>query len=131
MRSMKLQGQPGVQITLEVDGTALQEYDNDEVAATVSKQRVKYVEAVEGAQFTINIKIQRNKLRSLESNDEVCAKVYVDGCLVEGCIMPVLSTRRYSLTLQGARRNQGGQGVLEPFMFSSLRTGTSPAWKNR
>lgn len=120
---MKLAGQRGVEITIEVDDKALQEYESDNITSTNQSHGVKYVELVEGAKFSINCRLQRDQLRPLLSGDVVSAEIYCDGKLARSPIIDVLRQPQTSSRFRGITYQQDGQAFLHPFVFAPLQTG--------
>ncbi|KAG9551951.1 hypothetical protein KCU71_g14152, partial [Aureobasidium melanogenum] len=73
-----LDGLPGVEITVVVDGKDLHEYQDSDTA-NKEDTVTKYIEAVDGASFAVKIKVIKDfKFKG----DLLCVQVHIDGTLV-------------------------------------------------
>jgi hypothetical protein len=121
---MRILAVPGVEITVDVNSTPLNEYPDHDAAEGDPLKGVAYVEAVDGAEFSINFIFRRNKLRRLEKNDVVVAEIWMDGKYVTGPICPVMSDIQYECKILGTTHLADEKRVvLEPFIFAPLQTG--------
>jgi len=114
-----LRDQPGLKVEILVDGSPLQEYDDDdeEIVPTVV---TKYIEAKSGVNFTIRYTI----LPQFHIKHALVVQSYLDGNSMENhvCSEDVLR-KCTSSTMTGVREAIAGKYYERKFCFSQLNTG--------
>ena len=135
----------GIEVTIQVDGQALQEYDDidgespgsltqgssisesedeDQESATFTIPMLtsNYVEAVSGARFTINRVIPESFKKV---SDAVSFRVYRDGVFVQKNIMGMrfsqLRDESWSGLIDGSRQETKSGTLLRPFTFDEIK----------
>lgn len=113
---------PGVTVDIIVDGSPLREYPGEDLRQS-SKEAACYVEAVDGKNFAIRVKVEKGTRITREA---LSCQVEIDGEMVLlSCstiaVNSVVPTDQ-QFTLLG-RRN--GPKSIEKFMFRELETGTA------
>ena len=105
-----------IEVTVQVDGQNLQEYDDDEDEVATPNEIAKYIQAISNAKFAISIKL----LDGFKfASDALVFKVYVDGVLV---IEPILKKgdRNRTWLVRGRKEKDGHRTYIRPFYFADL-----------
>lgn len=115
-----LDGLPGVEITVVVDGKDLHEYqdaDMEDDEDTVTK----YIEAVDNANFAIKIKVAKG---ATFKGNRLSFKVLVDGARISRPLMGPLR-RQKPTHVHMVRGIQVGPRHIRKLKFDALETGKS------
>lgn len=116
----------GIEVTIEVDGQPLQEYDeidegghpNDSLPLLMSK----YVEATSGARFAIRAVVPKS-FKAL--SDALSFKYYLDGSHVEDELMTMrpseLKRNIWEEVTEGSSKESKTGCVLRPFIFNEIQ----------
>lgn len=106
-----------IEVTVQVDGQNLTEYDDDENAAdSTSNSTTKYVQAISDARFAVFVKL----LDSFKfASDALFFDICVDGVCVSRPLFMRQTGKRHDL-LQGREEKEGQQRYLRPFYFADL-----------
>lgn len=120
---MRLPTLPGLEVTLSVDRVDLEEHDDPD-AEGEEAHNVRYVEAVSGANFAVELK--RTDGRFMYRNYDLHFAVYLDGKFAEGRVF--YADARYGghppRTVSGRYEMQNGQNMCRKFAFAALSTST-------
>jgi hypothetical protein len=131
-----LKGLEGIEVTICVDGQALQEYNDDEIevqagavgAYQASKTVSKYIEAATGKEFAIKVTVKSPYKMDCPTLGFPCG---VDGmdvsnrCLRKTKYKPASG---FETVVNGLRHNLGGlpkQCSIKHFQFAEIKTSTS------
>jgi len=118
-----LPGFPGFEVTIRVNGVALQEYQDAYEAEPDTPDRItRYVQATSGAKFDIFFKRQQGFQLP---NHEISVDIILDGhCVEKQLILKTqLDSPHFTRRVYGALRGSNGNYRLHPFMFSELDIG--------
>ena len=120
---MKCEAYPGLVVKLKMDGKDLQEYDDesfDEDAAENANTTVKYVEAVAGAHFTVNLRAHSH---FAHKNNDLRMAVLLDGKLLTGSVYRAQPEVWYvKKTVKGLERKTQSGWQMEKLTFADLAT---------
>ena len=107
--------QDGVNITIQANGAALEEYRDGDGNI--------YVESTAGARFGVRFDIETQDIPA-SNDDTLDARIYLDGKYVTGVLFDVRNQRNpaWPYVLDGAVRTADRKGIKEFFAFSSLQT---------
>lgn len=106
---------PGVQIQIIVNGTALQEYEDQ--GSTEGVRTVKrYIEVVSGQRFSVLITLLPH---FIFKGDCIRFRIYADGEWADGL---VLRRKHSSLRSYRSEGREVSGGMVETFRFAALET---------
>lgn len=109
---------PGVPVQIAVDGTALQEYGDPELAEN-STSAYKYVEAIFGKNFEIYITLDN----ALTGDHDIYSQSFVDDNRIrKSCIARNKIAPSYLHVITGAESRIGGVTKTARLRFSDLAT---------
>ncbi|KAK3109770.1 hypothetical protein LTR53_016613 [Teratosphaeriaceae sp. CCFEE 6253] len=112
---MKLEGIPGVVVALHVNGTAMQEYDDNSDELYIPSIGRKYVEAESGSEFDIRFTFQSGAITPPNALDSIRTQVQLDGQWITGTVAEVNNrSSAFKTTIDGKTEN---------FTFATLVTG--------
>jgi hypothetical protein len=123
---MKLDAVEGVEVTVEVGGTALQEYEANGDELDIPDTATKYIQATSGEAFSVRFAWRCGDIVPPDHLDEVAWGVYIDGRFARGRVCDVKGVARTqeSDSMDGVPEYRAGQGsFIRPFLFSTLTTG--------
>jgi hypothetical protein len=120
----------GIEVTVRVDGQALQEYDDDEIKVEpgevgeyqASRTVSKYIEAAGDKEFSIHMSIGSPYKMDCPA---LYFATFVDGVELPS---PVCTKTRYQsgnsldTKIEGVKSGPHGRTILKPFKFSSIKT---------
>jgi len=108
---------PGLIAKIYVNGTSLEEYDDDDEERATHSTATKYVEATSGANFAIKICFYDN---FPYIGDNVLCRVRVDGTAVIAQLYQPKNCQAY--LIKGRYRNTSNVSTLRRFAFADLHT---------
>ena len=111
---------PGLELTVDVAGQDLQEYDDDAEEAPMPCTSTKYVEAASGATFGIATRCDPESY--IYPDDNIRLKVALDGehvCV--GSHTPAMTSSGHRNVLDRTRKDLGDRAVIQKFSFVELQ----------
>jgi hypothetical protein len=110
---------PRIKVEVQVDGVAVQEYEDDDEQETVNTV-TKYVEAVSNTDFVIGIHITPPW-----PQQSILFKIYLDGKYVRGNFIrqDTFKGTASKHTIEGSNSTKNGQWYQQNFCFSDLNIG--------
>lgn len=113
---MRVEAVDGLTVSLRVNGTDLQEYDDDADQLYIPSHGIKYVEATPGANFQVHV--HARGLRWPKPHDSVECAVYLDGKWVAGKVLNMKTV----CDIDGVTEKRDGGYYHRKFEFCDLQT---------
>lgn len=116
---------PGVEVTIDVDGTALREYeDASEDRANDRDHVIRYIEAQPGKEFAIAVRIAP-RLEQMRTHS-IIANVKVDGTMI---IRPIFNkidnSDSFTRIVDGVEQKNGNGWEKHRLIFANLTIGNA------
>lgn len=118
-----INGVPGLRATVRVNGAALAEYDDTESEPSPPNTVTKYIESVDGAEFTILTEVLDEYTWGYKDH-ELVVNVFLDGKCLSGRAFRVLSSsRQFDCSGTKVKMADTDQWMFRKFKFAPLNTG--------
>jgi hypothetical protein len=108
---------PGLEVTVQVNGSSLQEY-NDDDSEPAPKSVTKYIEAISGAQFRVQYEFKE----SFRTKNGILTDIYIDGKDIAGYVLKA-NQLHGAYVMSGKKERGGNEYFQRPFTFSQLSIG--------
>ncbi|WPH03008.1 Hypothetical protein R9X50_00588200 [Acrodontium crateriforme] len=114
---MKVDSQPGLEVTLRVNGVLLHEYLDPDDERGSNNHATRFVEVPAGANFTLHY-ASDSAIRPKSNLDLIHARISLDGIAVYASALSV----PISATISGVHVTEKGVSYLQKFGFGDLKT---------
>ncbi|KAJ1338653.1 hypothetical protein MN608_01514 [Microdochium nivale] len=117
-----ISGVPGLRATVRVNGAALVEYDDTESEPSPSGTVTKYIESVDGAEFTILTEVLDEYTWGYKDH-ELIINVFLDGKCLSGRVLQESSSQmQFNCSGTKVKMADTNQWMLRNFKFAPLNT---------
>ncbi|PQE20745.1 hypothetical protein CJF30_00002064 [Rutstroemia sp. NJR-2017a BBW] len=118
---------PDIEVTVDVDKQPLKEYNDDDIEVVpgkigehqASRTVAKYIEAVSGKEYSINMKVGSGYQRDFPT---LGFTITIDGKKVVSWLLTEDRGLPWSKRTKGVESVVDGHGILKCFQFSGLKT---------